>query len=90
MHASETTTTNRNRFLQSDLLLALEIAVPVGGVNLIGRVMRPGPLLAFSVFRIPFYDWATVVCAFWVVVVMNCGPLVAPRIRRNKEVGRCR
>lgn len=90
MHASETTTTNRNRFLQSDLLLALEIAVPVGGVNLIGGVMRPGPLLALSVFRIPFYDWATVVCAVWVLVVMNCGPFVAPRTRRNKGVGRCR
>lgn len=90
MQASETTTTNRNRLQQSDLLLALEIAIPVGGVNLIGGAIRPGQLLALSVFRIPFYDWATVVCAVWVLVVMNCGPFVAPSTRRNKGVGRCR
>ena len=37
MQARETTTTNRNRLLQSDLLLlALQIAVPVGVVDLIG------------------------------------------------------
>lgn len=88
MQASQTTT-NCSRFLGSDLLLALEIALPIGGVNVIGGVIRPGPLLAFSVFRVPFSDWATVVCAVWVLVVLNCGPFVAPRTHRNEGGRRC-
>jgi hypothetical protein len=68
MQARETTTTNGNRPLQSDLLLlALEIAVPVGVVDLIGG----GPLSALSIFSVPFFDWASIVCAVWTLLVLN-------------------
>jgi len=70
MQARETTTTNGNRLPQSDLLLlALHIAVPVGVVDLIGVGV---PLSALSIFSVPFYDWASVVCAVWVLLVLKC------------------
>jgi hypothetical protein len=69
MHARETTTNNRNRFPQSDLLLlALQIAVPVGVVDLIGG---GGPLSALSIFSVPFLDWAAIVHAVWALLVLN-------------------
>jgi hypothetical protein len=69
MQARETTTTNGNRLLQSDLLLlALHIAVPVGVVDLIGGGV---PLSALSIFSVPFYDWASVVLAVWALLVLN-------------------
>jgi len=69
MQARETTATNGNRLLQSDLLLlALHIAVPVGVVDLIGGGV---PLSALSIFSVPFYDWASVVCAVWALLVLN-------------------
>ena len=69
MQARETTTTNGNRLLQSDLLLlALHIAVPVGVVDLIGGGV---PLSALSIFSVPFYDWASIVCAVWALLVLN-------------------
>ena len=52
MQAREATTSSRSRFPQSDLLLlALQIAVPVGVVDLIGG---GGPLSALSIFSVPF------------------------------------
>ena len=85
MNARVTTTTSRNRLPQSDLvLLALEIAVPVGVVDLLGSVMRAGPLSALSVFHIPFYDWATVICAVWALLVLNRGPFAAPLTRQSR------
>jgi hypothetical protein len=70
MQARETTTTNGNRLLQGDLLLlALHIAVPVGVVDLIGGGV---PLSALSIFSVPFYDWASIVCAVWTLLVLNC------------------
>ena len=70
MQARETTTTNGHRLLQSDLLLlALHIAVPVGVVDLIGGGV---PLSALSIFSVPFYDWASIVCAVWALLVLNC------------------
>ena len=69
MQAREATTTPGNRFLQSDLLLlALHIAVPVGVVDLIGGGV---PLSALSIFSVPFYDWASVVCAVWALLVFD-------------------
>ena len=69
MQARQTTTTNGNRLLQSDLLLlALHIAVPVGVVDLIGGGV---PLSALSIFSVPFYDWASVACAVWALLVLN-------------------
>jgi hypothetical protein len=69
MQARHTTTTNGNRLLQSDLLpLALHIAVPVVVVDLIGGGV---PLSALSIFSVPFYDWASVVCAVWSLLVLN-------------------
>jgi hypothetical protein len=70
MQARKTTTTNGTRLLQSDLLLlALNIAVPVGVVDLIGGVV---PLSALPIFSVPFYDWASVVCAVWALLVLKC------------------
>jgi hypothetical protein len=69
MQTRETTTTNGNRLLQSDLLLmALHIAVPVGVVDLIGGGV---PLSALSIFSVPFYDWASVVFAVWALLALN-------------------
>ena len=69
MQARETTTTNGNRLLQGDLLLlALHIAVPVGVVDLIGGGV---PLSALSIFSVPFYDWASIVCVVWALLVLN-------------------
>ena len=69
MHARETTTSTRNRFPQSDLLLlSLQIAVPVRVVDLIGGGV---PLSALSIFSVLFYDWASVVCAVWALLVLN-------------------
>ena len=68
MQARETTTTNGNRLLQSDLLLALQIAVPMGVVDLIGG---GGPLSALSIFSVPFFDWAAIVRAVWALLVLN-------------------
>ena len=85
MHASVTTTTDRNRLPQSDLVLvALEIAVPLGVVDLIGGVLLARPLSALSIFRTPFYDWATVVCAVWALLVLNRGPFAAPGTGKNR------
>lgn len=85
MHAREATTTSRHHFLQSDLLLlAVQIAVPIGVVDLIGGAMRAGLLSAFSIFRIPFYDWASVGCAVWVLLVLNRGPFAVPRSSKNR------
>ena len=68
MQARQTTPTNGNRLPQSDLLLlALEIAVPVGVVDLISG----GPLSALSISSVPFYDWASMVCAVWALLVLN-------------------
>ena len=68
MQARKTTTSTRSRFQQSDLLLlALEIAVPVGVVDLISG----GPLSALSISSVPFYDWASMVCAVWALLVLN-------------------
>jgi hypothetical protein len=86
MRASVTMTANRNRFLQSDLVLVvLEIAVPVGVVDLICGGMLAGRLSALTIFRIPFYDWATVVCAVWALLVLNRGPFVAPRTGKAEQ-----
>ena len=69
MHARETTTSNRNRLPQSSLLLlALQIAVPVGVVDLVGGGV---PLSALSIFSVPFYDWAAIVRAVWALLVWN-------------------
>ena len=69
MQARQTTPTNGNRLPQSDLLLlALHIAVPVGVVDLIGGSV---PLSAVSIFSVPLYDWASVVCAVWALLVLN-------------------
>ena len=85
MRASVTTTANRNRLLQSDLVLVvLEIAVPVGVVDLIGGMILAGRLSALSIFRVPFYDWATVVCAVWALLVQNRGPFAAPRTSKSR------
>ena len=55
--------------LQNDLLLlALHIAVPVGVVDLIGGGV---PLAALAIFSVPFYDWASIVCAVWALLVLN-------------------
>ena len=80
MQAREATTTNGNRLPQSDLLLlALEIAVPVGVVDLIGA----GPLSALSIFSVPFYDWASIVCAVWALLVLN-------RKKQSRGIRQCR
>jgi hypothetical protein len=69
MQAREATTSNRSRFPQSDLLLlALQIAVPVGVVDLIGGV---GPLSALSIFSVPCSDWAAILRAVWALLVLN-------------------
>ena len=69
MQAREATTSNRSRFPHSDLLLlALQIAVPVGVVDLIGG---GGPLSALSIFSVPFLDWAAIVRAIWALLVLN-------------------
>ncbi len=81
MQARETTATNGDRLLQSDLLLlALHIAVPVGVVDLIGGGV---PLSALSIFSVPFYDWASVVCAVWALLVLN-------RKSKSRGIKRCR
>jgi hypothetical protein len=80
MQARETTTTNGNRLLQSDLLLALHIAVPVGVVDLIGSGV---PLSALSIFSVPFYDWASIVCAVWALLVLK-------RKNQSRGIKQCR
>ena len=80
-----TTTTNRHRLLHGDLvLLALEVAAPVGVVNLIGGVMLAGRLSALSIVRIPFYDWASAGCAVWALLVLNHGPFKVGRIWKGR------
>ena len=80
-----TTTTNRHRLLHGDLvLLAVEVAAPVGVVNLIGGVMLAGRLSALSIVRIPFYDWASAGCAVWVLLVLNHGPFRVGRIWKGR------
>ena len=84
MHTRETTTNGR-RPLHIDLvLLALEIAVPVGAVNLIAGVMSAGRGTALSIVRIPFYDWGSVGCAVWAFVVLNRGPFKVARIWKSR------
>jgi hypothetical protein len=80
MQARETTTSNGNRLLQSDLLLALHIAVPVAVVDVIGGGV---PLSALSIFSVPFYDWASVLCAVWALLVLN-------RKSKSRGIKRCR
>lgn len=85
MHARETTTTSRHQLLQRDLvLLGLEIAIPVGVVDLIDGAMLAGRVSAVSIFRIPLYDWATFGCAVWVLLVLNRGPFAVPRSSKNR------
>ena len=68
MQAREATTSNRSRFPQSDLLLlALQIAVPVGVVDLIGGgwAALSAVNLQCSVFRLGSYR------AVWALLVLN-------------------
>ena len=84
MHTSATTS-NRHRLLHSDLvLLTLEIAVPVGVVNLIGGVMLAGRVSALSIVRVRFYDWASAGCAVWALLVLNRGPFKAARVWKSR------
>ena len=84
MHTSATTN-NRHRIFRSDLvLLVLEVAAPVGVVNLIGGVMLAGRLSALSIVRIPFYDWASAGCAVWALLVLNHGPFRVGRIWKGR------
>ena len=84
MHTSATTT-NRHRLLHGDLvLLVLEIAVPVGVVNLIGGVMLTGRVSALSMVSIPFYDWTSAGCAVWALLVLNRGPFRVARLWKSR------
>jgi hypothetical protein len=40
----------------------------VGVVDLIGGGV---PLSVLSIFSVPFYDWASIVCAVWALLVLN-------------------
>jgi len=79
------TTTNWRRLFHSDLvLLALEIAVPVGVVNLIGGFISAGRLSALLIVRTPFYDWASAGCAVWALLILNHGPFKVGRIWKGR------
>ena len=84
MHTSATTT-NRQRLFHSDLvLLALEIAIPVGVVDLIGGVMSAGRVSALSIVRARYCDWASAGCAVWALLVLNRGPFRVARIWKSR------
>lgn len=85
MRTSEARTTSRHQLLRRDLvLLGLEIGVPVGVVDLIDGALLAGRISTLSIFRIPLYDWATVGCAVWVLLVLNRGPFEIARICRSR------
>jgi hypothetical protein len=69
----------------SDLaVLAIEIAVPLAFVNLVGALTMMGWRSAFSILNIPVYDWSPVVCAVWVLLVLHYGPLFAPKPQKER------
>lgn len=75
----------RSKPVLSDLaVLAIEIAVPVAFVNLVGVLTMMGWLSAFSILNIPVYDWSPVVCAVWVLLVLHYGPLFAPKPQNER------
>ena len=78
------TTTNRLLIFHSDLvLLVLEMAIPVGVVDLIAGVMSAGRVSSLSIISAPFYDWASAGCAVWALLVLNRGPFKVPRIWKS-------
>jgi hypothetical protein len=50
------------------VLLALQIAIPVGAVDLVGGSV---PLSALSFFSVPFYGWAAIGHPVWALLVLN-------------------
>lgn len=92
MHEGDTKD-NSQRLLTNDLvLLAVEIGVPVACVNVIDALTAATHLSAISLLKLPFGDWVAILCALWVLVVLNCGPFVVPSARgdRAKGADRCR
>ena len=79
------TMTNRHRLLHNDLvLLAMEIAIPVGVVDLIGGVMLAGRVSALSIVSARFYEWASAGCAVWALLVLNHGPFKVTPIWKSR------
>ena len=76
----------RNKPGLSDLaVLAIEIAVPVAFVNLVGVLTMMGWLSPLSILNIPVYDWSPVVCAVWMLLVLHYGSLLAPKPERERN-----
>lgn len=92
MDASDTKE-NSQRLLDNDLvLLALQVGVPVAFINIIGFISAATRISAISILKLPIGDWAPILCALWVLLVLNCGPFVVPCAGQNRARGanRCR
>jgi len=60
------------------VLLVLEVVIPVALANLIEALTIAGYLPELSLLDLPLYAWALAASAVWVLVVLNCGPFLAP------------
>lgn len=60
------------------VLLVLEVVIPVALANLIEALTIAGYLPELSLLDLPLYVWALAASAVWVLVVLNCGPFLAP------------
>ena len=74
-----------NKLLLGDLILfAFEIGFPVMLLGLTGVFMLAAPVSVPSILNVPFYDWSTILCAAWVLLVLNGGPFLVPRVGKSR------
>ena len=87
MHATSSDSRTTKAMLGGMTLLLVEIVVPVALANLVEALTITGYLPEVSLLETPLYWWAVAACALWALVVLDCGPFLAPgrRERRRKE-----
>jgi hypothetical protein len=87
MHEISPDSRTTKAMLGGTTLLLLEIVIPVALANLVEALTMTGYLPEFSLLDLPLYWWGLAACALWVLVVLNCGPILAPgrSERRRKE-----
>ena len=83
---------DNQHFLNNDVVLALQIAVPVAFMDMIAALAPAARLTAISFLELRLDDWVPILCAIWVLFVLNCGPFGTSRPPWNasKGVNRCR